>query len=289
MFNHQFIAINGKRIPLKNAKIFKGEIPDTDSSIIGDYLFLAKNHICIEAIYPSASGSSVRHKSIYLIDTKKIAANKMTLYKLPSLFGSCLGVRFSNKDEIYLDKVSYLYDSGDQPSGVVFEENKIKMGKFVSSNKKVTAKFLDTENVYRFEIHSNTSISNDISELRQSININLPIEESTWEIFGTPEDTRGVPGPTDYTTLVAEFKIKNTDFFNALQSSSSKVGIVPEAARPWLSESFRMMLDKHKNSALDVNKLPFCKPYSTSVKESGRLVNGFVCVNDNHLMLYLPL
>ena len=139
------------------------------------------------------------------------------------------------------------------------------------------------------QMSSDTSISNDISELRQSININLPIEESTWEIFGTPEDTRGVPGPTDYTTLVAEFKIKNTDFFNALQSSSSKVGIVPEAARPWLSESFRMMLDKHKNSALDVNKLPFCKPYSTSVKESGRLVNGFVCVNDNHLMLYLPL
>ena len=89
VFNHKYIAINGKRIPLKNAKIFKGELPDTDSSITGDYLYLAKNHICIEAIYPSASGISARHKSIYLVDTKKIATNKMTLYKLPSLFGSC--------------------------------------------------------------------------------------------------------------------------------------------------------------------------------------------------------
>ena len=136
---------------------------------------------------------------------------------------------------------------------------------------------------------SDTSISNDISELRQSVNIDMPIEESTWEIFGTPEDTRGVPGPTDYTTLVAEFKIKNTDFFNALQSSSSKFGIVPEAARPWLSEPFRLMLDKHKNSALDVSKLHLCKPYSTSVKESGRIVDGFVCINNNQLLLYLPL
>ena len=136
---------------------------------------------------------------------------------------------------------------------------------------------------------SETSTSNDISELRQSINLDIPIEEGTWEIFSTPQGARGVLGPTDYTTLVAEFKVKVTNFFYSLQSSATKVAIVPEAARPWLSESFRLMLEKHKNSAVEINQLSSCKTYSTPVKKSGRVVDGFMCLNNTHLLLYLPL
>jgi hypothetical protein len=151
-FNTKYIAINGTRIPLSKAHIFDNEQADTTPDLVPDYLYFSKNYLCIEAVYPSASGTAARHKSVYLIETKKLNAKKLVLYKLPSLFGSCLGVRLTSNNLISFDKISYLYESADKPTGVIFEEQIIHHHEFTLSNKKVVAKFLIPDNVYKFEI-----------------------------------------------------------------------------------------------------------------------------------------
>jgi hypothetical protein len=151
-FNPKFIAINGTHIPLSKAHVFDNEQGDTAPDLVADYIYFSKNYLCIEAIYSSASGTASRHKSVYLIETKKLSAKKLVLYKLPSLFGSCLGVRLTNNNLIAFDKISYLYESADKPTGVIFEEQIINHHEFTLSKKKVVAKFLIPDNVYKFEI-----------------------------------------------------------------------------------------------------------------------------------------
>jgi hypothetical protein len=107
--------------------------------------------MCIESVAASASGSAARHAQVYLI-TRPFSA-VAALYQLPSLFGSCTGVRLNERGKILFDRVTYRYAAGqDAAIGVIFHEFRLDGGVFVDNHKQVSARFLDPENVYKFAV-----------------------------------------------------------------------------------------------------------------------------------------
>ncbi len=132
-------------------------------------------------------------------------------------------------------------------------------------------------------------ISHEIAELREQVSISVPATAARWEIFGTPEYTGGIPGPTDLVTLVAELETTDQNWFALLKEPTGDTFVTLEAARPWLSESFRTMLEKNKNSTVDMTKKYNCRKYQEKVKKSGRPVDGFICVNSGKALVYLTV
>lgn len=130
------------------AKAFPGETLDTGDLGMGTDAYLAGAHVCLENTPGSASGSAIRHKSVYLIWTDP----RPKLFKLPSLFASCRGIRLIDGRPTF-DKVEYLYvDGQDQPSGVTFTEYALRGDSFGATGHVVTAKFLELGDVYRFAV-----------------------------------------------------------------------------------------------------------------------------------------
>lgn len=130
--------------------------------------------------------------------------------------------------------------------------------------------------------------SEDIAALREIINIDFPVKSARWEIFGTPENTGWVPGPTDFYTLIAELKPEH-DWFHAIKEPMDETFIVPEAARPWLTKEFRELLHKNKTSRANLSSQADCRKYSTTVTRSARQLDGFVCKSADKILMYLPL
>lgn len=48
--------------------------------------------------------------------------------------------------------------------------------------------------------------SHSSAELERQVTADVPAAGVTWQIFGTPEYTGGLPAPTDYMTLIAEYR-----------------------------------------------------------------------------------
>jgi hypothetical protein len=136
---------------------------------------------------------------------------------------------------------------------------------------------------------SQQDVSRDISGLSKVINLNIPASFAQWEIFGTPEYKGGVPGPTDFVTLIAELHAVPKDWINLNSAAEEPIYIVPEAARPWLSPAFRTFLDEKKNSNADMAAHPECRRYLTSMKKTGQKVDGFVCAQADNILLYITL
>jgi hypothetical protein len=131
--------------------------------------------------------------------------------------------------------------------------------------------------------------SDDIKALEQLVDLSANLKSARWEMFGTPEYDGGVPGPTDYMTLIAEIEpVTNVDSFSR-GTNNKRIYIVPEAARPWLSSHFRTMLKKNKNANLDLATADGCHEYDTKIKKYGRSVSGFSCEKSGKVLLYLSL
>ncbi|MBV6319330.1 hypothetical protein [Duganella violaceipulchra] len=134
-----------------------------------------------------------------------------------------------------------------------------------------------------------SSVSDNLSALREVVNIQIPATSARWEIFGTPEYKGSVPGPTDFTTLIAELQPADGAWFASQKETADASFVAPEAARPWLSEPFHRLLAEHKNTTADLSALRDCRRYATTLKQSGSPVQGFVSGGDRHLLLYVTL
>lgn len=131
--------------------------------------------------------------------------------------------------------------------------------------------------------------SEDIAALRKLINIPIHAKSARWDMFGTPETReRGIPGPTDFHTLVAELDHEQ-EWFSTLKEPTGEIFIVPEAARPWLTKEFHDLLERNKTSRADLSSQADCRKYATSVAKSGRQINGFACKAAGRILLYLAL
>lgn len=134
-----------------------------------------------------------------------------------------------------------------------------------------------------------TKASDDAKALQQLIAMPAELKSARWEMFGTPEYEGGVPGQTDYMTLVAEIEpVTPAEIFTS-GANDKAIYVVPEAARPWLSSQFRSMLEKNKNANIDLAAAAGCHVYDTTIKTSGRKVSGFSCEKAGKVLLYLSL
>jgi hypothetical protein len=130
--------------------------------------------------------------------------------------------------------------------------------------------------------------STDMAALRNTVNLDIPAKSIRWEIFGSPECTGMVPGPTDYMTLIAELEPSDAKTFSAMPAGD-KTRAVPESVRRWLGESFRSMLEKHKYLTIDLSVESNYRPLKASLKSTGKPVDGFICSDGIKFLVYLNL
>lgn len=144
------IWLDSQSFNIKKAQAFPNETLDVSDLGIGTKGFFARSYACLENTPASASGTAVRHKSVYLIRTNA----KPKAFKLPSLFASCLGIWLIDGQPAF-NKVEYRYeDQQDQPSGVTFTEYLLRGNAFIATGHKVFARFVEQENVYRFSVET---------------------------------------------------------------------------------------------------------------------------------------
>ena len=143
----------GKRIELARAKGFPGEFTVNDDLGSDAKIYERRQFACIEGQASSASGTAVRHISVYLMETQP--NHKIATYKLPSLLASCLGVRLDAFNRPLFDSADYIYANElGQPTGVRLDEYVIDKGKFVPTGHSVALDFVEAENVWKFRIQS---------------------------------------------------------------------------------------------------------------------------------------
>lgn len=130
--------------------------------------------------------------------------------------------------------------------------------------------------------------STDVAALQKIVKLDFTPTSARWEIFGTPEYSGGVPGSTDFVTLIAELAPSDEKTF-AARAPAGKVWIAPESARPWLSNPFHSMLYKYKNVTIDLSEHANCRPFNATLKKTGKQVSGFACTNAGKLFVYLTI
>jgi hypothetical protein len=130
--------------------------------------------------------------------------------------------------------------------------------------------------------------SDDLNKLKTVVELDTSPSAIRWEIFGTPEYSGGVPGPTDFVTLVAEVPNLDQVAFEK-RPKSGAIWVAPEAARPWLSENFRSMLRKYRNTSVDLPSSLNCRAAHGKLKKTGQPVFGFICNGPEKAMIYLTL
>lgn len=133
------------------------------------------------------------------------------------------------------------------------------------------------------------NVKTDINSLRELVKIDIKVSSIQWEIFGTPEYSGGVPGPMTTMTLIAEIQSSEGQWFENQHPATGEIYIVPEAARSWLSPTFKSMMMKLKNSSVDMTKLINCKQYETTFVKTGNPVSGINCKDGDRYFIYLPL
>lgn len=137
-------------------------------------------------------------------------------------------------------------------------------------------------------IYDSGNVSTDITQLQKLVDFGAAPTPGKWEIFATPEYTGGVPGPTDYLTLIAELTSFDKKAFLA-NPQAEEIWIAPESARPWLSENFRRMLTKQKNLVVDFSKNEHCRSLPARLKETSEKVKGLICEDGGSTMIYLRI
>ena len=134
----------------------------------------------------------------------------------------------------------------------------------------------------------NDRVSTDIIALQKIVELGIAAKSGKWEMFGTPEYTGGVPGPTDYITLIAELTSFDEKLFLA-NLQAEEIWIAPESARPWLSENFRLMLAKQKNLVVDFSKNGQCRSLPATLKETSEKLKGLICEDGGRVLIYLRI
>ncbi|MGL5738562.1 MAG: hypothetical protein ACRCYJ_06795, partial [Plesiomonas shigelloides] len=101
------LTIDSKLLSTNFVKPFPRETIDIGDLGLGTKVYFNDSWVCVEGSPPSASGTAVRHQSVYLIRT----GNKPMAWNLPSLFASCIGVRVNGGLPAF-DSIRYFYQKG---------------------------------------------------------------------------------------------------------------------------------------------------------------------------------
>jgi len=137
-------------------------------------------------------------------------------------------------------------------------------------------------------LYHSSNVSTNVAQLQKLVDLGVAPTSAKWEVFSTPEYTGGVPGPTDYITLVAELTSVDEKAFLA-NPQAEEIWIAPESARPWLSENFRRMLATQKNLVIDFSKYSHCPTLPATLKQTGEKIKGLICEDAGRALIYLRI
>lgn len=127
-----------------------------------------------------------------------------------------------------------------------------------------------------------------MGKFQNLIKTDLSFKAIRWEVFNTPEYNGGVPGPTDYVTLVAEVTPIDLQYFQS-RPETGEVWLAPQSDRPWLDSEFRELLKKYENKSVDVSIMPNCRKFEGKLRQSDKPVNGVICIGLSKSLIYLTL
>lgn len=134
-------------------------------------------------------------------------------------------------------------------------------------------------------------VHTDVIELKNMINLDIPITAVKWQTFSSPEDDGLLwPAQDVQTILIAEIDLSDTSWFKPTNASlPDRATIVKESPRPWLSKPVQTFLREtvDENSVLAKGNL--CGSYQVAIRTSGRLVDGYICKISGKILLYLPV
>lgn len=132
------------------------------------------------------------------------------------------------------------------------------------------------------------NVSTDVDAFNGLVTIDIQPRSVSWEVFGTPEYTGGIPGPTDYVTLIAQAESPNNTNFSQ-RPDSGLVWIAPESARTWLEPEFHRLLENSKNETVDISKKGNCRLLTGLLKKTAKPVTGFACQGAAKMLIYLRI
>ena len=147
------VSWQGKQVDLARAKAFPGEFTVNDDLGTDVKAYERFPFACVEGQSSSASGTAARHMSVYLMEMRP--NRQVVVYKLPSLFASCMGVRLDAFRRPLFDNADYIYPpNSDLPTGVSLDEYVIDKEKFIPTGHSVRLEFIEPENVWKFRVES---------------------------------------------------------------------------------------------------------------------------------------
>lgn len=128
--------------------------------------------------------------------------------------------------------------------------------------------------------------STDIDVLKKLINLQFPYASARWELVPTPEFNVGVPGPTDYITLVAEIGPRDDQKFSSLPMAES-FRPLPNTVRNWMNAESRILLSTSNAASAGVAHHSDCRYVTGTLMRSSRTVTGHLCPSANRMLLYM--
>ena len=158
----------------------------------------------------------------------------------------------------------------------------------LKSNKRFLSVLVSMICLFGCQSKEETKVSTDVNTFNSLVTIDIPLKSVSWEVFGTPEYTGGVPGPTDYVTLIAQAESPNNTK-HAQVRAATPVGIAPESARPWLDPEFRRWLENSKNTTVDISKTGNCRTLTGLLNKTKKSVTGFACEGKTKTLIYLRI
>jgi hypothetical protein len=125
--------------------------------------------------------------------------------------------------------------------------------------------------------------STDIRALCDLIDLQFPYTGARWEIVATPEYEGGIPGPTDYMTLLAEIGPRDDQRFNALPMAEP-LRALPNSARSWMNAESRTLLN---TTSTALHHHPECRTITGILTRSRKTATGHLCTSRDRMLLYM--
>jgi hypothetical protein len=131
-------------------------------------------------------------------------------------------------------------------------------------------------------------VKSDATELRDIVNLDIPISSVKWEVFRSPDDSF-FPAPDVSTELIAEIVLADPSWFKPDGPIRSNWSLQAEFALPWLSDTFKRFMERATKKDDVIANAPNCGEFKSSIKQSGRPVEGFICAAEGKILLHLTL
>lgn len=147
------IRLDNTRLKLSSVNAFQNESVNKNDFSTRTQVYFSSAYTCIDSDLSSATGTAVRHRAVYLLNTK---LNPIFSIKLPSLFASCLEVHHDKQGNIAFYSAAYRYEKDeDSPRGITFTEYTSDGRGFNQTGQQKLTTFVEPDNVYRFSVNQN--------------------------------------------------------------------------------------------------------------------------------------